>query len=1445
MPTPMIDAQGVVHDVPDEHVEARTAIGWRPQSFSDVLAASTDAARQEAYGGIGGGLKALGASALSGATLGLSNVAARALGGDDAAIALEGLREQNPGISFAGELGGAIAPALLTGGASLAAGIGRGVEGLGARAAGFGAERLGAGLARAGAGVAELGAEGGTLSRLGESAIGRAAEYAPSSLVGSLGGRVSEAVGGGLRGALASGASEGALYGAGQGISELALEQDPLTWERAATTIGSNALFGAAAGGALGVGANAVERGLHRAGSAIDEYVASRGAREAVQSDLAGLDRKGLRAAEAAELARVETERVVQRAQVADELAQFREDLKQQKIWLTTKKTTEAGVPVEVPAGEPPSVGAPNDQPAASPPTPEIPPPPPTPPPRPIASQKEFRDLQDAFRTKLTPDEIKQSLRYTREDYNDVNRFLRGDKRMPKIGERGSEIIPAVDSMLDKGASTETLVTHRAAHFDPGEAGASLQPGDVFVDPAYLSTSYRSDNIGRFGNTHFVITSPPGTKIAPVPSAAGEGEFLLARNSPLRITGRSEEGGKITYHATVEPGATPIVAPKFEPIKRAAGGTQGGRWYQDETGQQWFGKGYSGSTERVEGEHLANQLYRMFGVSAPETKIATVDGVRTMMSKEIPGTSTRSVADLNKSDIAGGFVIDAWLGNRDVLGTGLDNVLLSGGKAHRIDNGGSLIWRAMGEPKDFGAEVAELSGMRGKRFRSGEVFGTLSEDDVAKQLRQFSQHYGQNRAAIDQLIDQSGLSNAAKKKIRDGLHSRAEWLMRQVPVAAPVANGDFLPVPEKRYTEQRKEFASKLTPEEDKAVDVYTSSTYKDLNRALRNGEIRNGREGFITKIDDALAKSSLRDNATLYRGLSGEEATQFRGLAVGDSFEERAFTSTSSSPDAFKRDVNLHIAVPAGYQAAPVPSAIEEKEWLLRRNTRFVVTGIEDSGATRTIHVRVAESPPPIPVETMVSAKTGRSPDAPPLVVTKAEPPATTVAPTALAPPQVEGLGPLGKRLLKTDRALDRLLDNPKALAAKPQRALDALQMQEAALEDITAKSDHLRIKFAADTSGDRVAALEAIPAALERNRALQMRIGKLLETPHTPRLADIASAHDVLNMPAAPKSMAEQAFSGTAFGAITGVAHALPLIGQIPGVAHFIGAKGAELATRVVFGKLGEAVGSQSARAGGAIKALLGAAKASAPYVPVLATKTLAALRYGSSKRDKEPETLPELYKARTDEIKQLTAYDATGTPVLRPEVRQQIGAKLRPIAAVDPVMADRIETALAARIEYLSSIIPRRPDIAGIQTGPDKWQPSDMAMRSWARSAAAAEDPYAVLERAVHGAVTPEDARTMQAVHPEILADFTRQVTSQLPTLRETLPYDRQLSLSILTGVPVAAALDPKILKVLQGQFPDEPGSVGGTQAPKAVPQFGSISKSISQPTPAQSRAQGAHV
>jgi hypothetical protein len=354
--------------------------------------------------------------------------------------------------------------------------------------------------------------------------------------------------------------------------------------------------------------------------------------------------------------------------------------------------------------------------------------------------------------------------------------------------------------------------------------------------------------------------------------------------------------------------------------------------------------------------------------------------------------------------------------------------------------------------------------------------------------------------------------------------------------------------------------------------------------------------------------------------------------------------------------------------------------------------------------------------------------------------------------------------------------------------------------------------------------------PGAIEKNREFQRRIAELTADPASDRLAQIDTASEALSAPR------EKSLGAT-------VLHAIPFAGRMADIAEASGR---------AMGGLREAGAKAAKRVGAAASSFLGAAAKGAsavgPLLPMAATKILSTVRYAPdaapasssaapAKTNAKPPTLDAAYKARTAEIKSQTAYDTTGVPRLRPEARAAMAERLKPIRATNPILADRMETLATRRIEYLSSLIPRRPEIAGVQVGPDHWQPSDMEMRGFARSAAAVEDPLAVLERATHGSVTPEDAGALRAVYPEMLADFTTRVAGELPALRHSLPIARQTALSILTGTPVNPAMDPAIMSVLQAQFQYEPGP-----APTAQPQFGSVRNRAEIGTASQRREEG---
>ena len=383
-------------------------------------------------------------------------------------------------------------------------------------------------------------------------------------------------------------------------------------------------------------------------------------------------------------------------------------------------------------------------------------------------------------------------------------------------------------------------------------------------------------------------------------------------------------------------------------------------------------------------------------------------------------------------------------------------------------------------------------------------------------------------------------------------------------------------------------------------------------------------------------------------------------------------------------------------------------------------------------------------------------------------------------------------------------------------------------------------------EIQGQGQEAMGKLQGLLDANRALQAKI-KAAAAPAiarseltSARLTAIDAARDALATPKT-KSLAEEMLSGSIMGHVTGALSGMPIVGPM------LGAKAGQLATDLVFNRAGKVAGAAAERTKAAVGAFLDTAKNS-PLAPIASTKALAALAYGPptehSKAAAAEPTLANLFKARTSEIKAQTAFGPDGAAQMRPEAREAMAKRIAPLRQQSPIAADRLETQAAARLEWLSNLIPRKPDTAGIQVGPDRWQPSEQQMRSVARSMWAAENPHEVEDRLASGATSPEEAAAYRANYPERFSALVQRVQAALPTLQQSLPFGKRIALSLFTGVAVDPSMEPQVLAVLQSQFAAEEGTQGGTQAPKPKPSFGafgSVRKDVA--TPSQRRAEGA--
>jgi SPP1 gp7 family putative phage head morphogenesis protein len=194
--------------------------------------------------------------------------------------------------------------------------------------------------------------------------------------------------------------------------------------------------------------------------------------------------------------------------------------------------------------------------------------------------------------------------------------------------------------------------------------------------------------------------------------------------------------------APTAPNQTPLNVDKLTQIGGQGGSNPGGLFVDQDTGVQWYIKWPADETF-IRNEALATKLYELAGVDVPEVRLITFNGKPAIASRIIDGLSSTTPAALAKTaGVLDNFAVDAWLANWDTVGLKFDNMLVKGGKAYRIDAGGSLLYRAQGGAKGaaFGDLVEEIDSLRNPKTnpQAAKVFGKIApqqlEAGVAKVL---------------------------------------------------------------------------------------------------------------------------------------------------------------------------------------------------------------------------------------------------------------------------------------------------------------------------------------------------------------------------------------------------------------------------------------------------------------------------------------------------------------------------------------------------------------------------------------------------------------------------------------------------------------------------------------------------------------------------------------
>lgn len=283
----------------------------------------------------------------------------------------------------------------------------------------------------------------------------------------------------------------------------------------------------------------------------------------------------------------------------------------------------------------------------------------------------------------------------------------------------------------------------------------------------------------------------PGAPAAEQGSAGGLASVAVRRQAAKKA------GKGLTQPGGVAPPAGSSVEAVFPveeelaglKVVRSLGGSTGAELVEDARGARWVRK-RGASADHILEETLADAAYQRAGVPVPRFKLYTTDAGPVKLAEYIEGQTlgqwSRSATVLQKAEaraqLQAHFHIDALLANRDVVGLDVDNVLVDkAGKLWRIDNGGSLRYRAQGGVKDGWDEFPlDFWSMR-DRAAHPEVAEWFHDLDVFK-----------SAAGIERM-DVDAIAGALGNELGAVVRARAEHLKDWAATALDMGADEFLP----------------------------------------------------------------------------------------------------------------------------------------------------------------------------------------------------------------------------------------------------------------------------------------------------------------------------------------------------------------------------------------------------------------------------------------------------------------------------------------------------------------------------------------------------------------------------------------------------------------------------------------------------------------------------
>ncbi len=194
-------------------------------------------------------------------------------------------------------------------------------------------------------------------------------------------------------------------------------------------------------------------------------------------------------------------------------------------------------------------------------------------------------------------------------------------------------------------------------------------------------------------------------------------------------------------------------------------------------------------------------------------------------------------------------------------------------------------------------------------------------------------------------------------------------------------------------------------------------------------------------------------------------------------------------------------------------------------------------------------------------------------------------------------------------------------------------------------------------------------------------------------------------------------------------------------------------------------------------------------------MAPASVGALGHSEIAPKRKGESRGERFRSIRRELETLT-----GDPV-RSEDR--LVKATATVADVAPRLAQAMQIKAVNSAQYLLSKAPVPPSwLSPFKR--DKWKPSDVELDRFEKILAAVEHPESVLKDLNNGTLTKAAVEALEATSPEMYARIVGELQDRLADLREELPYEDRLQLSVLFPVAVEPSAAPAMVAAWQSGY-----------------------------------------